>query len=150
MLLNIYDNCLNTRKVSSDYLSYRISSKRKLQYDQKTSNVCNASTSYVSGLLCPKFFDLEVVEDVMWNANNPSTDGSDSNEEMNDPSNCTLEYDITPSTLRTNHHYVLWYINISNLLLTAFIPIGTLVYLCLLYTSPSPRDATLSRMPSSA
>ena len=25
-----------------------------------------------------------------------------------------------------------------------------LVYLCLLYTSPSPRDATLSRMPSSA
>ena len=25
-----------------------------------------------------------------------------------------------------------------------------LIYLCLLYTSPSPRDATLSRMPSSA
>ena len=27
---------------------------------------------------------------------------------------------------------------------------GTLVKICLLYTSPSPRDATLSRMPSSA
>ena len=27
---------------------------------------------------------------------------------------------------------------------------GTLVKSCLLYTSPSPRDATLSRMPSSA
>mgnify|MGYP003308785346 CR=1 FL=1 len=26
----------------------------------------------------------------------------------------------------------------------------TLAYICLLYTSPSPRDATLSRMPSSA
>ena len=26
----------------------------------------------------------------------------------------------------------------------------TVKYLCLLYTSPSPRDATLSRMPSSA
>ena len=26
----------------------------------------------------------------------------------------------------------------------------TLAYTCLLYTSPSPRDATLSRMPSSA
>ena len=25
-----------------------------------------------------------------------------------------------------------------------------IIYLCLLYTSPSPRDATLSRMPSSA
>ena len=24
------------------------------------------------------------------------------------------------------------------------------LYICLLYTSPSPRDATLSRMPSSA
>ena len=28
--------------------------------------------------------------------------------------------------------------------------VGTLLYPCLLYTSPSPRDATLSRMPSSA
>ena len=28
--------------------------------------------------------------------------------------------------------------------------IGTLVYICLLYTSPSPRDRTRSRMPSSA
>ena len=27
---------------------------------------------------------------------------------------------------------------------------GTLSWTCLLYTSPSPRDATLSRMPSSA
>ena len=26
----------------------------------------------------------------------------------------------------------------------------TVTYVCLLYTSPSPRDATLSRMPSSA
>ena len=28
--------------------------------------------------------------------------------------------------------------------------VGTASYYCLLYTSPSPRDATLSRMPSSA
>ena len=28
--------------------------------------------------------------------------------------------------------------------------INTIPYPCLLYTSPSPRDATLSRMPSSA
>ena len=28
--------------------------------------------------------------------------------------------------------------------------IGDTLYACLLYTSPSPRDATLSRMPSSA
>ena len=30
------------------------------------------------------------------------------------------------------------------------LPRGTLALPCLLYTSPSPRDATLSRMPSSA
>ena len=29
-------------------------------------------------------------------------------------------------------------------------PLKELTYNCLLYTSPSPRDATLSRMPSSA
>ena len=29
-------------------------------------------------------------------------------------------------------------------------PCGQAKYICLLYTSPSPRDATLSRMPSSA
>ena len=29
-------------------------------------------------------------------------------------------------------------------------PMETPAYTCLLYTSPSPRDATLSRMPSSA
>ena len=34
--------------------------------------------------------------------------------------------------------------------MTAFPEIPTMYLLCLLYTSPSPRDATLSRMPSSA
>ena len=29
-------------------------------------------------------------------------------------------------------------------------PLGVVTNICLLYTSPSPRDATLSRMPSSA
>ena len=32
----------------------------------------------------------------------------------------------------------------------AALTMGTALYACLLYTSPSPRDATLSRMPSSA
>ena len=30
------------------------------------------------------------------------------------------------------------------------LPLFSIIYTCLLYTSPSPRDATLSRMPSSA
>ena len=32
----------------------------------------------------------------------------------------------------------------------AIFALGIMPYICLLYTSPSPRDATLSRMPSSA
>ena len=35
-------------------------------------------------------------------------------------------------------------------LMNSYIAQGKLVWSCLLYTSPSPRDATLSRMPSSA
>ena len=34
--------------------------------------------------------------------------------------------------------------------ISAAVSIPILVFICLLYTSPSPRDATLSRMPSSA
>ena len=39
----------------------------------------------------------------------------------------------------------------ANMTTTWYDTVATLSYLaCLLYTSPSPRDATLSRMPSSA
>ena len=39
---------------------------------------------------------------------------------------------------------------LSKLELGAFDELPAPAYVCLLYTSPSPRDATLSRMPSSA
>ena len=41
------------------------------------------------------------------------------------------------------HYYRFWFIGLALLLLVGF-------YICLLYTSPSPRDGLLSRMPSSA
>ena len=40
--------------------------------------------------------------------------------------------------------------NVQRGLKTAFASVGQILPNCLLYTSPSPRDATLSRMPSSA
>jgi hypothetical protein len=50
--------------------------------------------------------------------------------------NCTIEYSLMPTDLRMDHHYVLWYMNISNLILTAFIPLGVLMYLnCKIYLS---------------
>ena len=39
---------------------------------------------------------------------------------------------------------------IGLMIAAGFVANGAKVYICLLYTSPSPRDATLSRMPSSA
>ena len=49
--------------------------------------------------------------------------------------------------LKTKEVYISLFIGIfvGGLLLTGFQPIA-----CLLYTSPSPRDSTSSRMPSSA
>ena len=38
----------------------------------------------------------------------------------------------------------------GNVVRQMFSDINADIYICLLYTSPSPRDATLSRMPSSA
>ena len=52
--------------------------------------------------------------------------------------NCTTIYPLLPTKMRTNHHYILWYINISNLLLTAIMPVTVLLYLnCRIYSSLS-------------
>ena len=39
---------------------------------------------------------------------------------------------------------------LRRLIIFSLVAVGGLYMFCLLYTSPSPRDATLSRMPSSA
>ena len=43
--------------------------------------------------------------------------------------NCTREYQLIATELRMDHNYVLWYINVSNIMLTAIMPIFTLGYL---------------------
>ena len=60
----------------------------------------------------------------------------------------------TPAVVevRYNFEFLVWWVGLGVL---SSIGLGTgmhsgLLFLCLLYTSPSPRDATLSRMPSSA
>ena len=62
--------------------------------------------------------------------------------------NCTLKYYLVPTELRINHHYLLWYLNISNLLITAIMPICILVYLNVrIYKS---LDKFLQRRPSNS
>ena len=46
-----------------------------------------------------------------------------------------------------------WFRNLESMLnhhIAGLVGLGSIAWACLLYTSPSPRDATLSRMPSSA
>ena len=52
--------------------------------------------------------------------------------------------DWAPDEAKTGFGHCGWYENIGGW------TSDLMPYLCLLYTSPSPRDATLSRMPSSA
>jgi len=42
---------------------------------------------------------------------------------------CNHQYEIEVTALRTNNHYNLWYLNISNVLVTIVIPLLTLSYL---------------------
>ena len=84
----------------------------------------------------PKFFDLEVVQETRCNPGSAYENLSKETDWFNHSFNCTQEHIILPSKLRTNHHYVLWYMNISNLVLTAFIPVVSLLYLsCKIYFS---------------
>ena len=43
--------------------------------------------------------------------------------------NCSTEFIILPTEIRKNHDYILWYINISNLVVTGAIPAVLLTYL---------------------
>ena len=72
---------------------------------------------------------------------------------------CTRIYPYKPIWFRIDTIPILLFICICNLYLTfpRFIPvwmyieyISTMIKICLLYTSPSPRDRQKSRMPSSA
>ena len=84
----------------------------------------------------PKFLELEVVKNTDCNLSDAYTNSSEAKQKVDDFLNCSHEYILIPSQLRTNHHYLLWYMNISNLILTALIPAVTLLYLsCKIYLS---------------
>jgi len=87
----------------------------------------------------PKFLDLNV-DEVMKCSNGKSTNTTPIPDDFDpeDPQygNCTIGYPLIPTALRVHHHYVLWYINISNLLLTAIMPVCLLLYMnCKIYSS---------------
>ena len=88
----------------------------------------------------PKWLDLNVgeVNDCEKDVRTIKTTTTDdyNNSAMDVNPTCNITYPLVPTKLRVNHHYVFWYINISNLLLTAIIPVGVLTYLnCRIYSS---------------
>ena len=42
---------------------------------------------------------------------------------------CNREYEIELTELKSNNHYILWYQNVSNILITAVVPFVSLIYL---------------------
>ena len=50
-------------------------------------------------------------------------------ESSNTTYNCSAQYSIEITDLRINGYYVLWYLNVSNLIVTCVIPVVSIVYL---------------------
>ena len=67
----------------------------------------------------------------------------------------SFDYELCQAASATNCEIATVTITVTNLNPPSICPVGStpiggIFHVCLLYTSPSPRDATLSRMPSSA
>jgi len=87
----------------------------------------------------PRFFDLYVEEVLKCNDSDNTINTKDTKEynaSSRDDQNCTFEYQLGATNMRIDYNYVLWYINISNFLLTALIPVGVLSYInCKIHSS---------------
>ena len=67
----------------------------------------------------PRYFEIEA---------NVKMDGC-FDDQINTTSNCSIEYSLKATDLRKNEAYVLWYINILNLIVTCVLPILSIIYL---------------------
>ena len=77
----------------------------------------------------PKFFELELSEKLECNSDNLSMNILEMKSKNRNTSNCITKYYLSTTKLRQNHYYLLWYLNISNLIVTAFVPIGIVIHL---------------------
>ena len=73
----------------------------------------------LSVLYCiPKCFELRTVEKLM------CVSGTN----LTRDSNCTTYHEIEATDMRNNKDYLLWYMNISNLIVTCIVPVSVLVF----------------------
>ena len=105
--------------VGLSYERYAFLTKPIHQRARHNTNTYSRLALYISLIMTfsilyyiPRFLDLELEK--------LPCEGS---EEVNEiKSNCSERYDIRPTAIRVNPNYVLWYINVSNLVVTGVIP----------------------------
>ena len=84
----------------------------------------------------PKFFDLYVKKVVNCEGKNETFPISNYTVVEVGEFGCHEEYNILPTSLRMHHYYIFWYLNVSNVIVTCFVPIGILVFMnCKIATS---------------
>ena len=110
----------------------------------------------------PRFFDLYIEEGLKCSKLNETihiTDIKQYNASGRNENNCTFEYNLKATKMRIGHNYVLWYVNISNFLLTVLVPVGVLTYLnCKIHSllhnfmarQPSSNPTELRKIPARA
>ena len=77
----------------------------------------------------PKRLEIELVKTALCYENGSYHDYKITEKKTVRQENCTINYDIELTELRSNNLYILWYQNVSNLLITAVIPLVSLIYL---------------------
>ena len=76
----------------------------------------------------PRWLELDVENHLICEETEPILNyGNDLRN--NTTSECKNEYEINVNRLRTNNKYILWYLNIANLIITTIIPLISLIYL---------------------
>ena len=76
----------------------------------------------------PKFFDLKVEERPLEFEDSSNCSRNTSNDTSQSDCEKKIQVQIEPTSIRNNEAYILWYINVSNLLVTSVIPFLLLTY----------------------
>ena len=106
---------------------YNSISKPYLHRTRQNTNTCRRLLLYLTTVVTlsimyyiPKVFELNVKEI------SSNCDKKLVNETLKP--NCTPEFDVSPTAIRKNQDYILWYSNISNLVVTSAIPFVLLTF----------------------
>ena len=143
---NMFMLCSAYMTIALAHERYQAITNPVVYRNRDSQNMMTRLSCYVLPILtfsflyyCPKFLDLNVGG--LINCTNGTKSEIISIQEGVDPEStqyddCTKQFRLIPTELRINHHYILWYINVSNMILTAILPVSILIFLnCRTYKS---------------